>query len=166
MNKVIDLVVGYARLMAAPMLILCCAGCDADYDQVPLEQFQNVRHLSTGLPLPPSASNVWNNEHKFQDATQRLRFDASIADARRFARAILRREPVAGEPELYNMWANGELDWWIDAYPPAGVGGRLNDYPNGSTFLVLQPMGDRARVWIATWDNCDRPQSCISWAAH
>lgn len=140
---------------------LGCGACSERSDQVPPAEIQNIRHLSTGLPLPQSASNVWHFENKFQDAIQLLRFDASLADARRFARAVLRGNPVRGQPPIGRMAA--DYDWWIRAYPPGGEGGEFQDYPYGEVVLILQPTGDRARIWVLTGDNCDRPQACTWW---
>lgn len=150
--------------LASVLIALAASGC-ADEDalaKVPADEIQSVWHLNTGLPLPASASNVWNFENKFLDAIQLLRFDASVTDARRFARAVLHKDPVPGQPPLF-MMGDRRRSWWIQRYPAGGEGGRFEEVARATTSLILLPVGDRARVWVVSFDTCSRPHACLSW---
>ena len=110
------------------------------------DQVRSIRVLGVQTGLPPSARQVWLYENSWLDAIQMLRFDASLSDARTFARSVLGRETLAGEdPRLHNI--GREYPWWIRGYPKGAEGGSRNE--NGLLIdVVLVPNGDQARVWI------------------
>lgn len=137
-----------------------CSGNTNPYvDRVPLEQIQNVRHLSTGLPLPPSATDVWNLDVRFQDAQQLLRFDAAPAEARRFVRAVLRRDPVPGEPGSRIAFLRDH--WWLHSYPAGGEGGHYED-GHAIVDVVMAPVDGRMRVWVFSGDDCEELYACVT----
>jgi hypothetical protein len=154
----------FIRSTIIVLMMSAVSGCDepAPSDRVPDDQIRSVRQLHDSLALPPSATNVWNFENRFQDAIQLLRFDASLQDARHFARTVLRRDPVPGQPRAGIIGSSTDREWWLSSYPPGGEGGRFDELGGGTT-LILQPMGDRARIWLVSSDTCIRPRSCLRW---
>lgn len=115
--------------------------------QIPPDQIAAVRLLESDIRLPPSASEVWVYESRFQDADQLLRFDSSLDDARSFSRAVLERPAMPGEDPHFTYLGQGR-DWWIREYPAGAEGGVVNR-PGAHRKLVLVPMGGRARIWLS-----------------
>ncbi len=127
--------------------VAACAGSPDSRDQVPPNAISTIRVAESGLPLPHSAENVWQYEARFQDGIQLLRFDAPLSDARSFAFALFRKNPVPGEdPNLRSVGTNRE--WWLREFPAHAAG--ASDQRDGiRRLIVILPRGRRARVWLA-----------------
>jgi hypothetical protein len=96
--------------------------------------------------LPPHATEVYVDERSFLDSYQMLRFDAPMEEARTFATAVLGRPAAVGEDPYFTGFG-AHHEWWLREYPPNGEGGRAQA-PGRIVKLVLQPIGDRARIWM------------------
>jgi hypothetical protein len=102
--------------------------------------------IKLGLALPKSARNVWVWDAAFLDQMQLVRFDANLIEARAFAAAALGHPPMPGSDPLFEHHGR-KLKFWLRQYPQNGEGGK-NDASSPYVELVLQPVGQSARVWV------------------
>lgn len=133
-------------MVVAAMLAVSCAEASVPDAPLPPDEVAKVRVAVSGARLPQSASDVRLYEARFLDGIQMLRFDASLADARSFARSALGRDAVPGE-DPQNLYVGAEQEWWLDSFPEGAEGGAKRDNA-GSVEIVLLPRGERATIWM------------------
>ncbi|WP_114953559.1 hypothetical protein [Sphingosinicella terrae] len=136
-------------LAAAPILSGCGFASlgEDEQRQVADGRGAEVRLIGTEVRLPSSATEVRLFDRRFQDSLQWVRFEAPLADARRFAEAVIGRPLVLGEDP--GLAPPEGIDWWFAAYPIGGEGGSRSE-SRTTIGLVLQPRGALATVWMRT----------------
>jgi hypothetical protein len=133
-------------------LIACSCSPAPDDGRVDAAAVRQIQLLNPSAPLPPSASNVWFVEKHFLDTYQMVRFDASLADARAFARNLLDgRSPVRGhDPRL--QYFGTDLEWWLRDFPANAEGGAKHD-GHLRAQVVIVPDNERATVWALMFSD-------------
>ncbi|HYD14433.1 MAG TPA: hypothetical protein VEC11_16425 [Allosphingosinicella sp.] len=139
-------------ILAAVLLLPSCGFSGTESDRV-LRQNEIEGFQVADTRLPASATNVRVFETRFQDTLMMLSFEASEADARRFATQILRMPPTRDGVASVD---GGDMapSWWQPRRTPQSEAGSWSsDRQQLNVKLLLVPAGGRATVWlIGGWD--------------
>lgn len=135
-----------AFLAAALLLLSSCFAVEGN-DHI-LQQNEIASFEVAGTRLPATAANARVYETRFQDTLMFLTFEASEADARRFATEVLRAPPTR---DGFATLSGGDMapSWWQPRRTPQSEAGHSNDGQRQiSLDLLLVPAAGRATVWL------------------
>jgi hypothetical protein len=148
----------------AACLLLACAGCDNVAEMVdpfaaattkkdmavPADRIGEVELLASDRKLPEGATNVRLYFEQFQDPFLYVRFDAPLADARKFVKT-----QTGKELELRcdrSVIIDPPVDWWLRSCPAnsESASSYRSEDPPARHYLIV-PKGEMATVWLFTF---------------
>jgi hypothetical protein len=141
------------RSLTAAFLVVAALGvlgCSLEEKDATHRDGERVAILDSGIVVPPSATNIRVYEASFLDAVQLIRFDAPLAEAREFARTLLKGNIAPRQIERSFFYASSSRDWWIRDAPPEFEGGRW-EASGRRIQLLLVPQGEKATIWLEAW---------------
>jgi hypothetical protein len=132
--------------IAGPYLLGMLGGCTMlRYGWLSDEQARRLPLVIPGKKLPGSVHSAWVSEDKWMEHTQTISFEASLVDARTFARTILQDRVVVGGDS--GVLVHAEQDGWTDAKSASVETG--SGFPDGYRVEVaVVPAGEDSRVWL------------------
>lgn len=133
--------------LAVALLMLSSCFAVEGSDRV-LQQNEISSFKVADTHLPATASNARVYETRFQDTLMFLTFEASEADARRFATEVLRTPP---RHDGFATLSGGDMapSWWQPRRTPQSEAGNRHDGQQQiSLDLLLVPAAGRATVWL------------------
>lgn len=133
-------------IFAAVCLSGALGGCTVVRNRYLLDsEARELPLVARGKKLPPSVHWAWVYEDWYMEHTQRITFEASLTDARAFAKDIVQDKVVVGGAST--VLGDAERAGWKYARDPLVETG--SGFPGGYWVQVaVAPVGEKAHVWL------------------
>jgi hypothetical protein len=135
-------------------LLFACNVPDGEERVLGTNEVAAFELLTPTRRLPSSARDVRVHVRSGgPDTSLKVRFEATLADARQFAESLIGHPLVTGE----DRWRLGgvRLDWWPETFPAGAESGRDGregcDFRNPPVEIMLVPRDATATVWLHTF---------------
>eukprot|EP01035_Chromulina_nebulosa_P002295 gene2295-3094_t len=133
-------------IFAAVCLSGALGGCTVVRNRYLLDsEARELPLVARGKKLPPSVHWAWVYEDWYMEHTQTITFEASLSDARAFAKDIVQDKVVVGGDAVVLVAA--ESDGW--KYAKSSLVETGSGFPGGYWVQVaVVPVGEKARIWL------------------
>ncbi len=133
-------------IFAAMCLSGALGGCTVVRNRYLLDsEARDLPLVARGKKLPPSVHWAWVYEDWYMEHTQTITFEASLSDARAFAKDIVQDKVVVGGDSTV-LGDAGRHGWKYAQNPLVETG---SGFPGGYWVQVaVAPVGEKARVWL------------------